>query len=186
MRIKDLSRDELVGLAQQTYEKNEWTQDDLGILRSCWNEFEQRGGENAVMFFRPAFFGVLKVHEIETGEVDEEFIRMLEPSQIAQDYREIIRKLDGMEVKHQKELEQEITRWRNVQQNLSDIGAYYAVSGVPVLPGGQLPQEDVLALIDLVQSRLDEFAWQADDAKIGGSFGIQSISAPKRLGEVKM
>jgi len=92
--MKDLSRDELVGLAQQTYDKDEWTQGDLRILRACWSEFEQRGGENAVMFFRPTFFGVLKVHEIETGEVDEEFIRMLEPSQIARDYREIIRKLE--------------------------------------------------------------------------------------------
>jgi hypothetical protein len=46
------------------------------------------------MFFRPAYFGVLKLHEIETGEVDEEFIRTLEPSQIARDYREIMRKLE--------------------------------------------------------------------------------------------
>jgi hypothetical protein len=94
MNIRDLNRDELVGLAQRTFEKNEWTQDDLRILRACWREFEERGGENAVMFFRPAFFGILKVHEIETGEVDEEFIRTLEPSQIARDYREIIRKLE--------------------------------------------------------------------------------------------
>ena len=95
MRIRDLSRDDLVALAQQTYEKDEWTQRDLGILRDCWTEFEQRGGENAVMFFRPAFFGVLKVHEIESGVVDEGFIRMLESigSEIAQDYREIMRKL---------------------------------------------------------------------------------------------
>jgi hypothetical protein len=97
MRMKDLSRDELVGLAQQTYEKDEWTQGDLGILRDCWTEFEQRGGDNAVMFFRPVFFGVLKVHEIESGVVDEGFIRMLEGigSEIAQDYREITRKLQG-------------------------------------------------------------------------------------------
>jgi hypothetical protein len=94
MKIGDLNRDELVGLAQQTYEKNEWTRDDLRILRACWREFEKRGGDNAVMFFRPAFFSVLKLHEIETGEVDEEFIRTLEPSQIARDYREIIRKLE--------------------------------------------------------------------------------------------
>jgi hypothetical protein len=95
MGIKDLNRDDLVELAQRTYEKDDWTQDDLRTLRACWNEFEKRGGENAVMFFRPAFFGVLKVHEIETGEVDEEFIRTLEASQIARDYREIIRKLEG-------------------------------------------------------------------------------------------
>jgi hypothetical protein len=94
MKIANLNTDELGTLAQRTYEKKEWTQDDLRILRACWNEFERRGGDNAVMFFRPAFFGVLEVDEIETGKVDEEFIRTLEPSQIARDYREIIRKLE--------------------------------------------------------------------------------------------
>jgi hypothetical protein len=92
--LRELNRDELVALALQAYEKQEWTQDDLRILRACWNEFEKRGGGNAVMFFRPAFFTVLKVHEVENGDVDEEFIRTLEPSQIARDYREIIRKLE--------------------------------------------------------------------------------------------
>jgi len=48
------------------------------------------------MFFRPAFWGVLKLHEIETGEVDEDYVCMLERtgSEIAQDYREIMRKLE--------------------------------------------------------------------------------------------
>ena len=93
--LRSLNRDELVALAQQTYEKSEWTRDDLWILLACWKEFERRGGENAVMFFRPAFFGVLKVHEIESGEVDENYVCLLERtgSEIAQDYREIIRKL---------------------------------------------------------------------------------------------
>jgi hypothetical protein len=94
MKIKDLNRDDLVALAQQTYEKDEWAQDDLRVLRDCWHEFERRGGDNAVMFFRPAYFGALKVHEIENGVVDEGFIRTLEPSQIARDYREIVRKLE--------------------------------------------------------------------------------------------
>jgi hypothetical protein len=95
--LKSLNRDELVMLAQQIYEKNDWAQDDLRILRACWNEFERRGGDNAVMFFRPAFFAVLKVHEVESGEVDEDYVRMLERtgSEIAQDYREIVRKLQG-------------------------------------------------------------------------------------------
>jgi hypothetical protein len=92
--LRELNRDELVMLAQQIYEKNDWAQDDLRILRACWNEFERRGGDNAVMFFRPAFFSVLKVHEVESGEIGEEFILTLEPSQIARDYREIIRKLE--------------------------------------------------------------------------------------------
>ncbi len=96
MNIRDLNRDDLVALAQQTYDKAEWTKDDVRILRACWNEFEQRDGDNAVMFFRPAFWGVLKVHEIETGEVDEDYVGMLERSgaEIAQDYREIMRKLE--------------------------------------------------------------------------------------------
>jgi hypothetical protein len=87
-------------LAQQTYEKSEWTQDDLRILRGCWKEFERRGGENAVMFFRPAFFGLLKVHEVESGEVDEGYVRMLERtgSEIAQDYWEIMRKPRAVDV----------------------------------------------------------------------------------------
>jgi hypothetical protein len=97
MNIRDLSRDDLVALAQQTYEKNDWSLDDIAILRACWNEFERRGGENAVMFFRPAFWGVLKFHEIETGEVDEDYVLMLERtgSEIAQDYRGVMRKLRG-------------------------------------------------------------------------------------------
>ena len=49
------------------------------------------------MFFRPAFWGVLKFHEIETGEVDEDYVLMLERtgSEIAQDYRGVMRKLRG-------------------------------------------------------------------------------------------
>jgi hypothetical protein len=85
-------------LAQQTYDKNDWSLDDIAILRACWNEFERRGGENAVMFFRPAFFGVLKFHEIETGEVDEDYVLMLERTgaEIAVDYRDVMRKLRGV------------------------------------------------------------------------------------------
>ena len=95
MNMKDLDRDDLVALAQQTYDKKEWTQDDLRILRGCWKEFEWRGGENAIMFFRPAYFGVLKFHEIETGEIDEDYVRMLERTgaKIASDYREVMGKL---------------------------------------------------------------------------------------------
>ena len=95
MNIKDLSRDDLMALAQQTYEKNDWSLDDIAILRACWNEFELRGGENAVMFFRPAFWGVLKFHEIDSGEVTEEEVQMCERTgaEIAVDYREIQRKL---------------------------------------------------------------------------------------------
>jgi hypothetical protein len=98
MNIRDLGRDDLMDLAQQTYDKNDWSLDDIAILRACWNEFERRGGENAVMFFRPAFFGVLKFHEIETGEVDEDYVLMLERTgaEIAVDYRDVMRKLRGV------------------------------------------------------------------------------------------
>lgn len=97
MNVRDLERDELMMLAQETYEKHKWSQEDKQVLRACWNEFQWRGGENAVMFFRPAYWGVLKFHEIESGEVDEEFVQMLERNEaaIAPDYREVMRKLDA-------------------------------------------------------------------------------------------
>lgn len=95
MWIRDLDRDELVALAQRTYEKEDWSPDDIRTLRICWEEFEKRGGLNPVMFFRPAYWGVLKFHEIDSGEVDEQFVQMLERTgaAIAPDYREVMRKL---------------------------------------------------------------------------------------------
>jgi hypothetical protein len=68
-----------------------------GRVLWCENPTLPSGGENAVMFFRPAFWGVLKFHEIETGEVDEDYVLMLERtgSEIATDYREVMRKLRG-------------------------------------------------------------------------------------------
>jgi hypothetical protein len=96
MKVKDLDRDKLMALAQATYEKSDWLSDDITTLRACWAEFEKRGGFNAVMFFRgPGFFGALKVHEIESGEVTEEDVRMFERTgaEIAADYRDIMRKL---------------------------------------------------------------------------------------------
>jgi len=102
MNVRDLNRDDLMALAQQTYEKEDWSREDIGTLRACWNEFELRGGENAVMFFRPAFWGVLKFHEIETGEVDEDYVQMCERTgaEIATDYREVMRKLRGAKKTH--------------------------------------------------------------------------------------
>ena len=98
MNVRDLNRDGLMALAQQTYEKNDWSLDDIAILRACWKEFEWRGGENAVMFFRPAFWGVLKFHEIDSGEVTEEDVQMWERTgaEIAVDYRDVMRKLRGV------------------------------------------------------------------------------------------
>jgi hypothetical protein len=53
-----------------------------------------------VLFFRPAYFDVLKFHEIDSGEVGEEQVQMYERTgaEIAPDYREITRKLRGVDV----------------------------------------------------------------------------------------
>ena len=98
VNVKDLSRDELVILAQQTYDKDQWSPNDINTLRACWEEFQRRGGENAVMFFRPAYFDVLKFHEIDSGEVGEGDVQMWEHTgaEIAPDYREVMRKLRSM------------------------------------------------------------------------------------------
>ena len=68
-----------------------------GRVLWCENPTLPSGGENAVMFFRPAFFGALKFHEIDSGEVTEEEVQMCERTgaEIAVDYREIQRKLRG-------------------------------------------------------------------------------------------
>lgn len=102
---KTLNRDELMALAQETYDKEQWSADDVYTLRACWEEFERRGFGQPVIFFRPAYFGVLKVHEIESGEVDEERVQMYERTgaEIALDYRRIMLKLRGVDVTHYEE-----------------------------------------------------------------------------------
>jgi hypothetical protein len=94
-KVKGLSRDRLMALAQETYGKGSWSPDDVGALRACWEEFQRRGGENAIMFFRPAYFDVLKFHEIDSGVVGEHDVAMWERTgaEIATDYREVMRKL---------------------------------------------------------------------------------------------
>jgi hypothetical protein len=32
-------------VAQQTYDKDQWSPDDVKTLRACWEEFQRRGGE---------------------------------------------------------------------------------------------------------------------------------------------
>ena len=98
--VKTLNRDELMALAQETYHMKQWSADDVYTLRGCWEEFERRGFGQPVIFFRPAYFDVLKVHEIESGEVDEERVQMYERigAEIARDYWEIMRKLRGVDV----------------------------------------------------------------------------------------
>jgi hypothetical protein len=98
--VKNLNRDPLMALAQETYDKEKWSPDDVYTLRACWEEFERRGFGQPVLFFRPAYFGVLKFHEVDCGDVGEEQIQMYERvgNEIARDYRKIMDKLLGVQV----------------------------------------------------------------------------------------
>jgi hypothetical protein len=98
--VKNLNRDQLMSLAQETYDKEQWSADDIYTLRACWEEFERRGFGQPVLFFRPAYFDVLKFHEIDSGEVGEEQVQMYERTgaEIACDYRQIMRKLRPVDV----------------------------------------------------------------------------------------
>jgi len=100
MKVNDLNRDQLMALAQKTYDKKQWSPDDVYTLRVCWEEFERRGFGQPVLFFRPTYFDVLKFHEVDSGEVGEESVQMYERSgaEIAPDYREIMRKLPAVDV----------------------------------------------------------------------------------------
>jgi hypothetical protein len=95
-----MNRDQLMALAHDTYHKEQWSPDDVYTLRACWEAFERRGFGQPVIFFAPTYFDVLKVHEVESGEVDEERVQMYERTgaEIALDYREIMRKLRGVDV----------------------------------------------------------------------------------------
>jgi hypothetical protein len=98
--VKNLNREELMALAQETYDKEQWSADDVYTLRACWEEFERRGFGQPILFFKPAYFDVLKFHEADCGEVGEEQVQMSEHSgaEIAPDYREIMRKLRSVDV----------------------------------------------------------------------------------------
>jgi hypothetical protein len=99
-KVKNLNRDQLMALAQETYDKEQWSPDDVYTLRACWEEFERRGFGQPVIFFRPIYFDVLKFHEIDCGEVGEEQVQMCERTgaEIAPDYRMIMLKLQGVDV----------------------------------------------------------------------------------------
>jgi hypothetical protein len=89
-----------MALAQETYDKKQWSPEDVYTLRACWEEFERQGFGQPVIFFRPAYFDTLKFHEIDSGEVGEEQVEMYERSgaEIARDYREIMRNLRSVDV----------------------------------------------------------------------------------------
>ena len=99
-KVENLNRDQLMALAQETYDKEQWSADDVYALRACWEEFEWRGFGQPVIFFRPTYFDVLKFHEVDSGEVGEEQIQMYErtEAEIAPDYRMIMLKLQGVDV----------------------------------------------------------------------------------------
>jgi hypothetical protein len=98
--MNDLNRNQLMAVAQETYDKEQWSPDDVYMLRACWEEFERRGFGQPVLFFRPTYFDVLKFHEVDSGEVGGESVQMYERSgaEIAPDYREIMRKLRAVDV----------------------------------------------------------------------------------------
>jgi hypothetical protein len=99
-KVDNLNRDQLMALAQETYDKEQWSPDDVYTLRACWEEFERRGFGQPVLFFRPTYFDVLKFHEVDSGEVGEEQVEMYERTgaEIAPDYREVMRKLRAVDV----------------------------------------------------------------------------------------
>jgi hypothetical protein len=100
MEMKNLNRERLMALAQETYDKEQWSPNDVYTLRAWWEEFERRGFGQPVIFFRPAYFDVLKFHEIDSGEVGENDVQMYERTgaEIAPEYRAIMRKLRGVNV----------------------------------------------------------------------------------------
>lgn len=99
-KVDSLNRDQLMAVARETYDKEQWSADDVYTLRACSEEFERRGFGQPMIFFRPIYFDVLKFHEIDSGEVGENDVQMYERTgaEIAADYREIMRKLRGVEV----------------------------------------------------------------------------------------
>ena len=85
-------------LGQDTYDKQQWSETDVRTLRECWDEYQRRG-EDTITFLRPSYSQVLTLHEIESGEVSEDDVRLLERAGagIATDYREVMRKLRAVE-----------------------------------------------------------------------------------------
>jgi hypothetical protein len=90
---------ELAVLGQDTYDKQQWSAEDIRTLRGCWDEYQRRG-EDTITLFRPAYADVFTFHEIDGGEVGVDDVRLLERAGagIAPDYREVMRKLRGVEV----------------------------------------------------------------------------------------
>ena len=50
MKVNDLNRDQLMVLARETYDKEQWSAGDVCTLRACWEEFETSGIRSARAF----------------------------------------------------------------------------------------------------------------------------------------
>ena len=94
MTLSKLTDIELAVLGRETYDKPYWSDEDVRMLRDCWDDFQRRG-EHTMTFCRPSYSGVLEFHEIDSGEVGEEDVRSLERAGagIAADYRAVVRKV---------------------------------------------------------------------------------------------
>jgi hypothetical protein len=97
VKLGDMTDYELAMLGLDTYDKRQWSEADVRLLRECWNEYQKRG-EETMDLFRPAYLDALTFHEIDSGEVGVGDLKLLEQSGagIAQDYREVMRKLGVM------------------------------------------------------------------------------------------
>ncbi len=118
--LADLSRDQLMALAQETYGKDQWSADDVRTLRACWREFDKRGFGQPAIFFKPTYFDVLKFHEIDSGQVTDADVQRYERTgaEIAPYYREIVRKLHnaGIEPEENPEPSPQHSDWQLVQE----------------------------------------------------------------------
>jgi len=98
VEFSKLSDMELALLGHDTYHTRNWSADDVRTLRECWGEYQRRG-EDVITLFCPTYSDVLTFHEIDSGEVGEGDVRLLElaGAGIASDYRGIMRKLRAVE-----------------------------------------------------------------------------------------
>jgi hypothetical protein len=103
VKLKDMTDEQLALLGQDTYDKQQWSAEDVRTLRGCWDEYQRRG-EDTIALFRPAYADVLTFHQIESGEVGVDYVRLLERSGagIAPDYREAMRRLRAVEKIHEQ------------------------------------------------------------------------------------
>jgi hypothetical protein len=98
VKLSDMTDYELAMLGLDTYDKRQWSEADVRLLRECWDEYQRRG-EDTMTFFRPAYSRVLEFYQIDSGEVGEDDVRLLERAGagIAADYRAVERKLQAVE-----------------------------------------------------------------------------------------